>query len=67
MPENEIKQFAELVVEMRRTQKEFFKSRNYTVMQKSKILEKEVDEKAAEILNGFKQDVENQPDLFGES
>ena len=67
MPENEIKQFIELVVEMRRTQKEFFKSRNYTVMQKSKILEKEVDEKAAEILNIFNQDVENQPDLFGES
>lgn len=67
MPENEIKQFAELVVEMRRTQKEFFKSRNYTVMQKSKILEKEVDERAAEILNGFNKDVENQPDLFGES
>ena len=67
MPENEIKQFAELVVEMRRTQKEFFKSRNYTVMQKAKILEKEVDERAAEILNGFNQDVENQPDLFGES
>ena len=67
MPENEIKQFAELVVEMRRTQKEFLKSRNYTVMQKSKILEKEVDERAAEILNGFNQDVENQPDLFGES
>ena len=66
MPENEIKQFAELVVEMRRTQKEFFKSRSFTVMQKSKILEKEVDERAAEILNGFNQDVENQPDLFGE-
>ncbi len=67
MPENEIKQFVELVVEMRRTQKEYFKFRNYTVMQKSKILEKEVDERAAEILNGFKQDVGNQPDLFGES
>jgi len=67
MPENEIKQFAELVVEMRRTQKEYFKFRNYTVMQKSKILEKEVDERAAEILKGFNKDVENQPDLFGES
>ena len=67
MPENEIKQFVELVVEMRRTQKEFFESRIFTVMQKSKILEKEVDERAAEILNGFNQDVENQPDLFGES
>ena len=67
MPENEIKQFVELVVEMRRTQKEFFKSRSFTVMQKSKILEKEVDERSAEILNGFNQEVENQPDLFGES
>lgn len=67
MTENEIKQFAELVVEMRRTQKEFFKSRSFTVMQKAKILEKEVDERAAEILNGFNQDVKNQPDLFGES
>ena len=66
MAEIEIKQFAELVVEMRRTQKEFFKSRSYTVMQKSKILEKEVDEKAAKILN-VNQDVEKQPDLFGES
>lgn len=67
MTENEIKQFAELVVEMRRTQKEFFKSRNYTVLQESKILENEVDERAAEILKNFNQDVENQPDLFGES
>lgn len=67
MSESEVKQFVELVVEMRRAQKKFFKSRNYTVLQESKILEKEVDEKAAEILNGFKQDVENQPDLFGES
>lgn len=67
MSENEIKQFAELVIEMRRTQKEYFKSRNYTVLQKSKILEKEVDKRAAEILKRSNQDVENQPDLFGES
>ena len=67
MPENEIKQFAELVVEMRRTQKEFFKSRNYTVMQNSKILEKEVDTKAAELLKKLSGPEENQPDLFGES
>ena len=66
MPE-EIKQFVELVVEMRRAQKKFFKSRNYTVLQESKILEKEVDERAAEILNGFNHHVENQPDLFGAS
>lgn len=67
MPENEIKQFVELVVEMRRAQKKFFKSRNYIVLQESKILEKEVDERAAEILNGFNQNEVNQPDLFGAS
>lgn len=67
MSESETKQFVELVVEMRRAQKKFFKSRNYTVLQESKILEKEVDERASEILNGFNQVVENQPDLFGES
>ena len=63
MTEAEIRNFVELVVEMRRTQKEFFKSRNYTVMQKSKILEKEVDEKASEILKSFTAP-EAQPDLF---
>lgn len=67
MSESETKQFVELVVEMRRAQKRFFKSRNYTVLQESKILEKEVDERAAEILNGFNQNEVNQPDLFGES
>lgn len=67
MSESEIKQFVELVVEMRRAQKKFFKSRNYTVLQESKILEKEVDERASEILNGFNQNEVNQPDLFGES
>ena len=64
MTESEIRNFVELVVEMRRTQKEFFKSRNYTIMQKSKILEKEVDEKAREILKSFEAP-EAQPDLFG--
>lgn len=63
MTEAEIKNFVELVIEMRKTQKEFFKSRNYTVMQKSKILEKEVDEKASEILKSFEAP-EAQSDLF---
>lgn len=67
MSESEVKQFVELVLEMRRAQKKFFKSRNYTVLQESKILEKEVDERAAEILNGFNQNEVNQPDLFGAS
>lgn len=67
MTENEIKQFVELVVEMRRTQKEFFKSRNYTVMQNAKILEKEVDSKASELLKKLSAPEENQPDLFGDN
>lgn len=67
MSESETKQFVELVVEMRRAQKRFFKDRNYSVLQESKFLEKEVDERAAEILNGFNQNEVNQPDLFGES
>lgn len=67
MPENEIKQFVELVVEMRRTQKEFFKSRNYTVMQNAKILEKEVDSKASELLKKLSTPEENQSDLFGDN
>lgn len=67
MSESETKQFVELVIEMRRAQKRFFKGRNYTVLQESKILEKEVDERAAEILNGFNRNEVNQPDLFGES
>lgn len=64
MTEAEIKNFVELVIEMRKTQKEFFKSRNYTIMQQSKILEKEVDEKAGEILKSFAAP-EAQPDLLG--
>lgn len=67
MPEKEIKQFVELVVEMRRTQKEFFKSRNYTVMQNAKILEKEVDSKASKLLKKLSAPEENQPDLFGDN
>ncbi|MBR3197117.1 MAG: hypothetical protein IKF66_01300 [Methanobrevibacter sp.] len=67
MQESEIIQFIELVQEMRKTQKDFFKTRNYSVMQNSKILEKEVDTKAAELLKKLSNPEENQPDLFGES
>lgn len=37
------KQFFDLVSEMRKTQKEYFKTRNQTVLQHSKDLEKLVD------------------------
>ena len=66
MPEIEIKKFVEIVIEMRKAQKEFFKSRNFTAMQKSKILEKEVDMAASEILKKLSDTEELQPDLFGE-
>ena len=65
MPEIEIKKFVETVIEMRKAQKEFFKSRNYTAMQKSKILEKEVDTSACEILKKLSDTEELQIDLFG--
>jgi len=65
MPEIEIKKFVETVIEMRKAQKEFFKSRIYTAMQKSKILEKEVDTSASEILKKLSDTEELQPDLFG--
>ena len=65
MPEIEIKKFVETVIEMRKAQKEFFKSRNYTAMLKSKILEKEVDTSASEILKKLSATEELQPDLFG--
>lgn len=67
MQESEIIHFIELVQEMRKTQKDFFKTRNYSVMQNSKIFEKEVDTKATELLKKLSDPEENQPDLFGES
>ena len=66
MLEIEIKKFVETVIEMRKAQKEFFRSRNFTAMQKSKILEKEVDASANEILKKLSDTEELQPDLFGE-
>ena len=65
MPEIEIKKFVEIVIEMRKAQKEFFRSRNFTAMQKSKILEKEVDAYVSEILKKLSATEELQPDLFG--
>lgn len=37
------KEFFSLVAEMRKAQKEYFKTRNQTVLQQSKALEKQVD------------------------
>ncbi len=65
MTENEIRPFVELVAEMRKAQKEFFKNKSYTLMQNSKFLEKEVDAKILEFSKNLSKE-EDQPNLFGE-
>lgn len=63
--------FVEKVMEMRRVQKEFFKTRNYAAMQLSKSLEKDIDDRAKKLMSQLKameqeeQDAQ-QPGLFGE-
>lgn len=63
--------FVEKVMEMRRVQKEFFKTRNYAAMQLSKFLEKDIDDRAGKLMSQLKameqeeQDAQ-QPGLFGE-
>lgn len=42
--------FVEKVMEMRRVQKEFFKTRNYAAMQLSKSLEKDIDDRAGKLM-----------------
>lgn len=41
-------EFIKLVARMRRAQKDFFKSKSYTVLQESKKLEQEVDQYIAD-------------------
>lgn len=50
--------FEQLVAEMRKAQKDFFRTRNYKILEKSKELEKQVDQYLDEQVNG--------PDLFKE-
>ena len=51
-------EFEQLVAEMRKAQKDFFRTRNYKILEKSKELEKQVDQYLDEQVNG--------PDLFKE-
>lgn len=62
----EMADFVERVIQLRRTQKEFFRTRNYTVMQKSKVLEKDIDDRADKLRAQLASDLQSaQPDLFG--
>lgn len=66
MVKNEdVKRFVELVVQMRKTQKDFFRTKNYSLMQQSKVLEKEVDDMAGKLRNQLsEQEQAETPGLF---
>ena len=68
--EEEVKTFVEKVIEMRRVQKDFFRTRNYASMQLSKQLEKDIDDRAHKLLAKINSEQEAkeaaQPDLFSE-
>jgi len=52
----DLKEFAALVVKLRTAQKNFFKTRDTAFLIESKGLERVVDKKADEILNGKESD-----------
>ena len=68
--EDEVKAFVECVIQMRKVQKEFFRTRNYALMQQSKVLEKDVDDRAHKLLAKINSELEAkeaaQPDFFSE-
>lgn len=68
--DEEVKTFVEKVIEMRRVQKDFFRTRNYASMQLSKQLEKDIDDRAKKLLAKINGELEEkevaQPGLFSE-
>lgn len=68
--DEEVKNFVECVIQMRKVQKDFFRTRNYALMQQSKVLEKDVDDRAHKLLARINSELEAkeaaQPDLFSE-
>lgn len=68
--DDEVKTFVECVIQMRKVQKDFFRTRNYALMQQSKVLEKDVDDRAHKLLGRINSELEAkeaaQPDLFSE-
>lgn len=59
--EEKLKSVVALAVEMRKAQKEYFKSRDYVALRQSKILEKRFDEEAQKLLE---PPTIQEPDLF---
>ena len=68
--DDEVKTCVECVIQMRKVQKDFFRTRNYALMQQSKVLEKDVDDRAHKLLARINSELEAkeaaQPDLFSE-
>ena len=68
--DEEVKNSVECVIQMRKVQKDFFRTRNYALMQQSKVLEKDVDDRAHKLLARINSELEAkeaaQPDLFSE-
>lgn len=63
--DEDVKKFIELVIQMRKTQREFFRTRNYSLMQQSKVLEKEVDDMAGKLRKKLsEQEQMETPSLF---
>lgn len=59
--EEKLKSVIALAVEMRKAQKEYFKTRDYVALRQSKILEKRFDEEAQKLLE---PPTAKEPDLF---
>jgi hypothetical protein len=57
MPEAELKDFAALVIKLRTAQKNFFKTREASYLIESKSLERLVDQRAEEIVNGKQEEL----------
>ena len=68
--DDEVKNFVECVIQMRKVQKDFFRTHNYALLQQSKVLEKDVDDRAHKLLARINSELEAkeaaQPDLFSE-
>ena len=68
--DEEVKAFVEKVIEMRRVQKDFIRTRKYASMQLSKQLEKDIDDRAKKLLAKINGELEEkeaaQPGLFSE-
>lgn len=58
------RQFFDKVVEMRRFQKEYFKSHNYFALERSKAIEKEIDKEIKRVQDIEAANKPPEPNLF---